>query len=135
MTLKQNITSSLQPDCSNPCHLTPNLETRERWPPLSKEIFLLLFLTPVSNSMFLFLSFVCVFSLQQTKRIQKNKSNRTKKKKTSHCKVWRAVNTFMARRISFMPAKKTSNALQRLLNELYPYYIIAVSVCVCVCVT
>ena len=51
----------------------------------------------VSNSIFLFLSFVYVFFIA------------TNKTQTSHCKIQRAVNTFMDRRISFMPAKKTSN--------------------------
>ena len=72
----------------------------------------------VSNSIFLFLSFIYVLSLQQTKRIRKKQIKSNKKKKTSHCKIQGAVNTLMACRISFIPAKKTSNVLQCLLNEL-----------------
>ena len=47
-----------------------------------------------------------------------DKSSRIVRKKRRHHISKFSWHTFMARRISFMPAKKTSNALQCLLNEL-----------------
>ena len=60
-----------------------------------------------------------VFTVTQKQRLQSLERRVSAKKiKTLHCKIQQAVNTFMACRISFMPAEKTSNGLQRLLNEL-----------------
>ena len=65
----------------------------------------------INSSIFgkIFIDILMPMKFIEKKRI--NKSGRTKKKKTSHCKIQRAVNTFMACRISFMPAKNTSNTL------------------------
>ena len=54
---------SLQPDCLNPCHQAPNLETRERWPPYQKTFFCFDFsqlLFCVSN-VFVFIICLCFF--------------------------------------------------------------------------
>ena len=90
--------------------------------PISKIFFFVL----ISHSYFFFVFQIqcfCFYDLFMF--FNPNKQNAfekqiesNEKKKTSHCKIQWVVNTFMARRISFMPAEKTSNALQRLLNEL-----------------
>ena len=109
---------SLQPDCSNPCHQAPDLETRERWP-ISKDIFLFSFPTATfyvfQIQCFCFYRLFMFFHRNKQNAFEKSKSNRieSNEKKEDfwilqlHCKI-RAVNTFMARRISFMPRKKIS---------------------------
>ena len=47
-----------------------------------------------------------------------NKQNAFEKQIELNKKIQRAVNTFMASRLSFMAPENTSNALQRFLNEL-----------------
>ena len=48
----------------------------------------------------------------------RNKQNAFEKQIELNKKIQQAVNTFMASRLSFMAPENTSNALQRLLNEL-----------------
>ena len=101
---------SLLPDRSNPCHLAPNLETRERWPPYQKTFFCFDFSQlPFLNfkfNVFVFYHLFVFFHCRKQNAFDKSLINL-------------AGGKYIYGQPNFIYAKKkTSNALQRLLNEL-----------------